>query len=119
LVVDDDRDVAHSLAMLLQSLGAEVRIAYGGAAALETVAIFKPHLAFLDICMPGVDGFETARRIRTLPEGKDLVLALLSATSWADDRRLTEAAFDHHFVKPIQIDVLENLLATPAGRPIG
>ncbi len=99
--------------MLLQSLGAEVRAAYGGAAALEKVAVFKPHLAFLDICMPGVDGFETARRIRMLPEGKDLVLALLSATSWADDpRRVAEARFDHHFVKPIPINALENLLAS-------
>jgi CheY-like chemotaxis protein len=118
LVVDDDQHVARSLVMLLQSLGAEVCAVYGGAAALEKVAVFKPHLVFLDICMPAVDGFETARRIRMLPEGKDLVLALLSATSWADDpRRVAEARFDHYFVKPIPIDALENLLASTPVSP--
>jgi PAS domain S-box-containing protein len=117
LVVDDDQDVANSLALLLNCLGMDVRIAYGGAAALTAVAEFKPCLAFVDIGMPGMDGYETARRIRKLPEGQDLILVALSGWARDDDRRRSrEAGFDHHFVKPIEVDALENLLA-PA--PVG
>jgi PAS domain S-box-containing protein len=115
LVVDDDRDVADSFVMLLACLGVEVRAAYGGAAALAVIREFKPHLAFLDIGMPGMDGLETARRIRAEPRGKDIMLAALSGWGRDDDRRRAmEAGFDHHFVKPIEIDVLETLLASTA-----
>jgi CheY-like chemotaxis protein len=117
LVVDDDQDVGDSLVMLLQLMGADVRVAYNGAAALATVAEFKPHLALVDIGMPNMDGHETARRIRLMPEGKNLVLVALSGWGGDDDRRRAmEAGFDHHFVKPMEIDALECLLASP---PVG
>lgn len=117
LVVDDDRAVADSSAMLFECLGVDVRVAYEGGAALSEVAEFKPHLAFVDIGMPGMDGYETARQIRMLPEGKDLVLAALSGWGQEDDcRRSMEAGFNHHFVKPIAIDVLENLLTSIQSR---
>lgn len=97
--------------MLLQALGCDVRTAYSGVAGLAAVAEFKPQLAFVDIGMPGMDGYETARQIRKLPEGKDLILAVLSGWGRDEDRRCaTEAGFDHHFVKPIKFDALENLL---------
>jgi PAS domain S-box-containing protein len=117
LVVDDDRDVADSLVMLLQLMSADVRVAYNGETALATVAEFKPDLALVDIGMSGMDGYETARRIRLLPEGKDLVLVALSGWGRDDDRRRAmEVGFDHHFVKPMEIDALENLLASA---PVG
>jgi PAS domain S-box-containing protein len=117
LVVDNDRDVADSLVMLLQLMGADVRVAYNGEAALVTVTEFKPDLALVDIGMPNMDGYETARRIRLLPEGKDLVLVALSGWGRDDDRRCAmEAGFDHHFIKPMEFDALENLLASPPVR---
>lgn len=92
LEVDDNRDVADSCTMLLQCLGANVRVAYDGATALAMVPKFKPHLALLDIEMPGMGGCETARRLRALPAGKDLVLVAL--TAWSHDsirHRIREA----------------------------
>jgi two-component system, sensor histidine kinase len=117
LVVDDDHDVADSLVMLLQLMGADVHVAYSGEAALATVAKFKPDLALVDIGMPNMDGYETARRIRLMPEGKNLVLVALSGWGRDDDRRRAMGAgFDHHFVKPMEFDALENLLVSP---PVG
>ena len=69
LEVDDDFDVADSCALLLKCLGADVRVAYDGETALAVVPEFKPHLALIDIGMPRMDGCETARRLRALPEG--------------------------------------------------
>jgi PAS domain S-box-containing protein len=120
LVVDDDYAVADSFAMLLAQLGMNVRIAYDGEAALSQVSSFKPHFAFIDIGMPGIDGYETARRVRMLPEGEHLFLAAL--TGWGqekDRRRSVEAGFDRHFVKPIKIDALEDLLASTQSRTTG
>jgi CheY-like chemotaxis protein len=117
LVVDDVKDVADSLAMLLQLLGADVRVAYNGAAALAVLTGFKPHLALVDIGMPGMDGHETARQIRNLPQGRNLNLVALSGWGRDEDRRRSsEAGFDHHFVKPLGVDALEMLLASP---PVG
>ena len=113
LVIDDDRSVADSFAMLLGCLGASARVAYRGDAALGVVAEFRPQLVFVDIGMPGLDGYETARQIRQMPEGKCLVLVAL--TGWGQERdrlRAIEAGFDHHFVKPISVDALEKILAS-------
>jgi len=111
LVVDDDPDVADSFVMLLESLGAEVRVAYDGASALSRVAEFSPQLIFLDIGMPGMDGYETARRIRKLEAGKTAVIAALSGWGQSHDRECSlKAGFDHHFVKPMGIEAVEQLL---------
>ena len=83
LVIDDDFDVGGSLAMLLESFDAVVRVVDTGTAGLETVSAFKPSLIFLDIGMPDIDGYETARRIRTLPEGRDATLVAL--TGWGQE----------------------------------
>lgn len=113
LEVDDDLDVADSHAMLLRCLGADVRVAYDGKAALALVPQFKPDLVIMDLGMPGMDGWETARRMRKLPEGRNLVLVALTAWDHSAARqRTTDAGFDHHFVKPIEIDALEKLLAS-------
>lgn len=113
LVVDDNHDVADSLAMLLRCMGSEVRVAYSGAAALEAIGGFKPHAAFIDIGMPGMDGFETAKRARKLPGGEGLVLVCISGWGRAEEmQRSRRAGFDHHLVKPVDPDVIESLLAS-------
>ncbi len=114
LVVDDDHAVADSFAMLLEQLGVSVHVAYEGETALSAVSAFKPDIAFVDIGMPGMDGYETARRIRMLAEAQGIFLAALTGWGQEDDRRRSmDAGFDCHFVKPIKIDVLEDLLASP------
>ncbi len=112
LAVDDERDVADSTAALLRCFGVDVRAVYDGLTALAAISEFKPHLAFIDLCMPGTDGFETARRIRNLPEGGSLVLAALTAWGHAEARqRAREAGFDYHLVKPLPVEDFEELLA--------
>ncbi len=84
--------------------------------ALEVIADFRPHLILLDIGMPGMDGYETARRIRQLPHGPRFTLA--AVTGWgqaADRKRAIEAGFNHHFIKPIDASALAQLLRS---RPI-
>ena len=115
LEVDDNRDVADSQGLVLECLGAETRVAYDGETALGIIPEFKPHLVIMDIGMPGMDGCETARRIRQLPDGKNIIVAALSGWGHDDIRRRTaEAGFDHHFVKPIGVTALEKLLASCA-----
>jgi len=81
LVVDDNRDCADSLGMLLKFLGADVCIANDGLAALEALKTYRPTVVFLDIGMPGMDGYEIARQPRQQPEGRDVMLVAL--TGWA------------------------------------
>jgi CheY-like chemotaxis protein len=99
------------MVMLLRPLGAETRVAYGGVAALEAVEDFMPELVLLEVGMPRVDGYETAKRIRQLPHGSQMTLVALTGWGQATDReRAAEAGFDNHFVKPIDPTVLERLL---------
>jgi signal transduction histidine kinase len=114
LVVDDEKDVADSLIALLQHLGADAHAAYSGVSALEAIADVKPDLILLDIGMPGMDGYETARRIRQLPHGRQFTLA--AVTGWgqaADRKRALDVGFNHHFVKPIDSTALAQLLRSP------
>ncbi|MGD9545080.1 MAG: response regulator [Methylocystis sp.] len=116
LVVDDDKDVADSLAMLVGLLGCEVRTAYSGAAAVSLVSEFQPTIVFLDLGMPDMNGYETARRIRAAPDGRQAELVALSGWGQDEDRERTRAAgFDRHLVKPADIDALQEILA--AGAP--
>ncbi len=117
LVVDGDRDVADSLLMLLRCLGAEARVTYSGEEALKLLAQFKPNLVLLDIGMPGMNGYETARRMRELPEGRSLFLAALSG--WEEkthQTRATKAGFDRYFVKPVTAEELQQVLSAAQGR---
>jgi two-component system CheB/CheR fusion protein len=113
LVVDDNRDAATSLATLLGLLGNETRLAHDGPAALETAHLFRPEVVFLDIGLPGMDGYEVARQLRARPELSGVVLAAL--TGWGqeeDRRRALEAGFHHHLTKPADPAVLQQLLAS-------
>ena len=112
LLVDDNADAADSLAMVLEALGHEVHTVYSGSAALQAFADFAPEVVLLDIGMPEMDGYEVARRIRTLPGGRGV--RLLALTGWGqeeDKRRALEAGFDEHLTKPVEPALLESLLA--------
>jgi PAS domain S-box-containing protein len=112
LVIDDDRDVATSLAMLLETFGTTVHVAYSGATGLEALKAFKPELVFLDLGMPEMDGYETARQIRAQPEGRGVVLVAL--TGWGQAEiydRAREAGFDRQLTKPAALESLSEILA--------
>jgi CheY-like chemotaxis protein/anti-sigma regulatory factor (Ser/Thr protein kinase) len=112
LVVDDNRDAANSLAVLLRLQGHEVRVAHDGPAALELVKVYRPELVFLDIGMPGMDGYEVARRLRSQPGLEKVRLAALTGWGQNEDRRRTaKAGFDHHLVKPPELSVIDGLLS--------
>jgi CheY-like chemotaxis protein len=116
LVVDDNQDAGNSLAMLLRLQGHEVRVAYSGVAALEMTQDYRPDVVILDIGMPGMDGYEVARRLRQRPGLEKVVLAALTGWGQQQDRRRTaEAGFNHHLVKPPDPKALEELLASLAG----
>ncbi|HYF19465.1 MAG TPA: ATP-binding protein [Ramlibacter sp.] len=112
LVVDDNRDSADTLAMLLSVLGCRVRVAYGGEEALTTASADPPELVLLDLGMPGMDGLETCRRMRASDWGRRLLIVALTGWGHEDDRRRTrEAGFDAHLVKPVDPKLVADLLA--------
>jgi two-component system CheB/CheR fusion protein len=95
LVVDDIPDVAESLAALLTAFGHDVRTAHDGARALEEARAFRPEIVLLDIGLPGMDGYEVARRLRGEPGLERIVLAAVSGYGQEEDRRRsTEAGFE-------------------------
>jgi CheY-like chemotaxis protein/anti-sigma regulatory factor (Ser/Thr protein kinase) len=111
LVVDDNRDSAITLAMLLKLQGHETETVFDGVAAVEAAARFSPDVILLDIGLPKLNGYEAARQIRQLPRGRDVLLVALTGWGQEDDRRKShEAGFDHHLVKPIEHAALSKLL---------
>jgi PAS domain S-box-containing protein len=116
LVVDDNRDGADSLAQLLQAHGHDVRTAYDGASAIAEVARFHPQAVLLDLGMPGLDGLETARRLRASQSADPLLLVAVTGWGQARDRSKTrDAGFDGHLVKPVDLADLDALMqAAPA-----
>jgi signal transduction histidine kinase/CheY-like chemotaxis protein len=111
LVADDNRDAAHTLAMLLRLEGHEVRAVHDGVEALATGDEFAPQLVLLDIGMPLLDGYETARQIQEKPWGKQAHLVAL--TGWgqdADRRKATAAGFQDHLVKPAEPEALKAVI---------
>jgi signal transduction histidine kinase/CheY-like chemotaxis protein len=111
LVVDDNADIAESLAGLLQDLGHTVRTAHAGPQALEVAREFRPELILLDIGLPGMDGYEVARRLRADPELSGLLVVALSGYGQEEDRRRArEAGFDEHLTKPVGLAALQPLL---------
>jgi len=111
LVVDDNADAAESLAMLLQLDGHATRVAHDGEAALVAAREFQPDTVFLDIGLPGMNGYEVAQRLRASDRS---TMQLIALTGWGaeDDRRRAQAAgFDHHLVKPVDPAQLAPLLA--------
>lgn len=108
LVIDDNRDAADVLGMLLRTLGHQAHVAHGGDTALEQIAALRPDLILLDLGMPRIDGYEIARRVR-----QNALLAatrIVAVTGYADERRRAlalEAGFDDYMVKPIHLADLQ------------
>ena len=112
LVVDDNVDAAVTLSMILEACGYSAQVAHDGARAVELAAAFRPQVAFLDIGMPGMDGYDTARAMRQVAGLENVTLVAL--TGWgadSDRQKSSEAGFDHHLTKPVQLDVVQELLA--------
>ncbi len=106
LIVDDNRDAADSLAMLLQFEGRQTLCVYSGEQALEVLAAFQPQLVLLDIGLPGMDGYEVARRLKAAARGLH-VIALSGYAQLEDRQRSAAAGFDAHLVKPVDLDALK------------
>ena len=112
LVVDDNVDGAESLAKMLQICGHETRTAHSGPEALDAARPFNPEVVFLDIGLPGMNGYEVAKRLRGEPSLSGAVLVAL--TGWGSDddkRRSREAGFDFHLTKPVELTAIERILA--------
>ena len=117
LVVDDNCDAADSLGMLLTLAGAEVRVAYDGPSALAAIALCRPHVALLDVSMPGMDGYTVASRIREDADNQNmLLLALTGFGQDHDRRRSSQAGFNEHLTKPADLRLLRALVASSGAR---
>jgi len=112
LVVDDNVDTAQSMALLLRLKGHRVEVAHDGPAALETARSFEPEIVLLDIGLPGLDGYEVARRLREEARLSHALLVALTGYGQEEDRRRARyAGFDYHFTKPVDPTVLYRLIA--------
>ncbi len=112
LIVDDNRDNAESLSMMLKMMGNETQTAFDGEEAVAAALRFRPTVVLLDIGLPKLSGYEVCRRIREQPGGKGLVI--IAQTGWGqeeDRQRTHEAGFDQHLIKPVDPYALLNLLA--------
>jgi len=113
LVVDDNQDAAESMRLLLRQVGADVRVAHDGPQALAAFDACRPRMVLLDIGMPGMDGYEVARRMRASPYSPNA--SLVALTGWGQDedrKRVREAGFDHHLVKPADLGTLQSLITS-------
>jgi two-component system, chemotaxis family, CheB/CheR fusion protein len=111
LIVDDTRDHAQSLALLLELMGHRVRVAEDGPGALVAASEFGPEVALVDLGLPGLNGYEVAQRLRADERHRDLVLVAQTGWGQAEDRRRSrEAGFQYHLVKPVQIEDLRKAL---------
>jgi len=112
LVVDDSHDSANSLATLLRFNGHEVFVAHDGEAALELSVAVRPNVVLLDIGLPGMDGYEICRRMRKLGLEDTYIIAMTGYGQERDRRRSSEAGFDEHTVKPVDIEQLSRLISS-------
>jgi signal transduction histidine kinase len=113
-IIDDNRDAADMLALTVRMLGHDARAVYDPLLALDAIDAFMPHIAFVDIGMPKLDGLELARMIRARHGRRVRLVALTGWGQPADRARSGEAGFDFHFVKPIDLEQVERLCATVA-----
>jgi PAS domain S-box-containing protein len=111
LVVDDNRDAADSLAEILRLMGCSVKTAYDGESGVERAVDYAPQAALVDLGMPGMNGFEVARRLRASPAGKHMVIAAVTGFGAEDDKQRTlSAGFDVHLTKPVDFTTLQSFL---------
>src|SRR5262245_13011730 len=112
LVVEDNVDAALTLVDLLRLWGHQVEVVHDGSAAVEAALRYRPRVVLLDIGLPGMDGYEVARRLRLAPETRGALLVAVTGYGQDSDRARSRAAgFDHHLVKPVDLDGLRRLIA--------
>ncbi len=120
LIVEDNKDGADSLAMLLSQIGHQVQIAHTGSEALQTAIALRPEVVLLDIGLPGMNGYDLAKQLRGLPDFGSTVLIAMTGYGQEDDKqRSREAGCNHHLVKPVDLQLLTKLLKSlqPPGAP--
>jgi len=117
VVIDDNVSAAVAMQRLVRALGGECRVAYDGVSGLEQVLDFAPDLIFLDIGMPGIDGYETCRRIRRAIGPGAMLVAMTGWGQERDKQAAMRAGFDMHLTKPADPAVLESLLSDPKRLP--
>ncbi|HEX8013106.1 MAG TPA: MASE1 domain-containing protein [Casimicrobiaceae bacterium] len=111
LVVDDNRDFANTLSMLLETFGHEVRTVYDGRAAVPTATDYRPDAVLLDIGLPGMNGYEIARELKSAPALSRVTLIAFTGYGQEEDRRrVREAGFDFHLVKPVEVAELTRVI---------
>lgn len=111
LIVEDNEDSAESLKMLLEALGYAAHVARDGEAALSAALALQPEVILMDVGLPGMNGYEAARRIRRQSVNRNMLIVAL--TGWGhqtDRRRSAEAGIDHHLVKPLDLEKLRQIL---------
>jgi CheY-like chemotaxis protein len=116
LVVDDNKDSASSLSLMLKIMGNETKSVFDGLAAVEAAGEFLPEIILLDIGLPKLNGYDACRAIREQPWSEGMYIIAL--TGWGQDedrRRSAEAGFDHHLVKPVEMAILQKLFAEMHG----
>jgi CheY-like chemotaxis protein len=112
LVVDDNADAAEMLAAALTVKGYQTRVAHNSPAALLVAETFRPEIAFLDLGLPVMDGYELAMRLRDIPDLREMRLIAVTGYGQASDRRKTrQAGFHHHLTKPVDLDLVDKVLA--------
>ncbi|MBC7574844.1 MAG: PAS domain-containing protein [Herminiimonas sp.] len=119
MVVDDNEDAAQMLSLLLETVGHRVRVSHDASTALVTAQAAAPAMLFLDIGLPGMDGYELAKHLREMPETAHSVLVAVTGYGQPEDKeRALQAGFDHHLVKPVKLAAVLALIEhhSPAGR---
>jgi CheY-like chemotaxis protein len=113
LVVDDNFDAAQTLAVLLRVNGHQVQVAHDGPTAVEAARVYRPNLILLDIGLPGMNGFEVAKKVRNeLDLGNVVLVAMTGYGQDADKQRSQESGFDFHLVKPTNFSAVKQILAS-------
>ncbi|MCO6430597.1 MAG: response regulator [Deltaproteobacteria bacterium] len=116
LVIDDRVDSLALTQIILQHLGHEVEVASSGEEGVSRALTFIPDLVLCDLAMPGMDGIEVAKRLRSEPATRNAILIAVTGHDEEEDKaRTKEAGFDHHLTKPVQFEVLERLAASNGG----
>jgi PAS domain S-box-containing protein len=117
VIIDDNQDAAHTMSMLVEKLGGSARMAHDAASGLVTVQAFQPDIVFLDIGMPGTDGYETCRRIRQQRSQRHIVIVAVTGWGQAQDKqRALDAGFDAHLTKPVDPTAVAKVLAAATQR---
>jgi two-component system CheB/CheR fusion protein len=120
LIIDDNRDAANTMAMLVEELGGVTRIAHDATGGLQALDDTVPDVVFLDIGMPGIDGYETCRQMRRRPSNKPMTI--VAVTGWGqpqDKQRALDAGFDAHLTKPVELEALARILACRPPSEVG